>query len=186
MNPVFFATPDELRAWLIEHHDSERELWVGLHKKSTGRASITWPELVDQLLCFGWIDGVRKSIDADSYTIRVTPRRPDSTWSVVNLRRARELIDEGAMEPPGRAAFEAVDEGRTNRYSFERDAVELGEEYEAELLANPRAWEYFRSQPPSYRKTITWWVMSAKREDTRRRRLAKLIQHSEEGRRLGP
>lgn len=186
MEPVFFATSAELRQWLQQNHASVPELRVGLYKKGSGKPSITWPELVDQLLCFGWIDGVRRSLDEDSYTIRVTPRKARSIWSAVNTRRARELIELGLMQPAGLAAFAGRDEQRSNQYSFEREQVELGEAYEAEFRQNARAWEYFQSQPPSYRKTASWWVVSAKREETRRRRLATLIADSGQRRRIAP
>ena len=186
MTPVFFASPKELRAWLRKNHRRLDEAWVGLYKKGTGRPSITWPELVDQLLCFGWIDGVRRSVDGEAYMIRVTPRRPGSIWSQVNLGRARQLIDDGLMEPSGRKAFDARDEKKTKQYSFEREQASLGEEYEAELRANAEAWAFFQAQPPSYRKVATHWVVSAKREETRRRRLETLIRDSEEGLRIGP
>jgi uncharacterized protein YdeI (YjbR/CyaY-like superfamily) len=187
MEPVFFTDSVRLRAWLRKNHASERELWVGLYRKGTGRRSITWPELVDQLLCFGWIDGVRKTIDDESWMIRVTPRKPGSTWSAVNLRRARELIEQGLMEAAGRAVHDARDEAKTERYSFERkEAVSLGDAFEAEFRSNRKAWTFFQSQPPSYRRTATWWVISAKREDTRRRRLAALIRDSSNGERIGP
>lgn len=185
LDPRFFSTPTDLRAWLEEHHEVRDELWVGLWKKATGRPSITWPELVDELLAFGWIDGIRKSIDQESYAIRITPRRSGSIWSVVNVRRAKELIELGRMRPPGLAAFEARDEEKTARYSYERKAESLGE-YEAELRANEKAWAFFSSQPPGYRKMATAWVVSAKREDTRRRRLETLIRDSERGLRIGP
>jgi len=185
-DPVFFPGPAELRAWLGEHHDTLDEAWVGLHKKGTGKPSITWPQLVDQLLCFGWIDGVRKSLGEESWMIRVTPRRPGSIWSAVNEKRAGELVELGWMEPAGRAAFEARDRARTNLYSFERETAELGEELEAEFRSRPAAWAFFQAQPPSYRKMVTHWVVSAKREDTRKRRLARLIADSGKGLRLGP
>lgn len=185
MEPTFFETPDELRRWLERHHDSVPELLVGLYKKGSGKPSITWPQLVDQLLCFGWIDGVRRSLDQDSYTIRITPRRPSSTWSAVNLRRTRELIEAGLMAPAGLAAFETRDEEKTRRYSYERKTATLGSELEAAFRANARAWEFFQSQPPGYRKTATAWVVSAKREETRRRRLDTLIRDSEQGLRIG-
>jgi uncharacterized protein YdeI (YjbR/CyaY-like superfamily) len=186
MKPTFFETPDELREWLGAHHHSAAELLVGLHKKGSGRPSITWPQLVDQLLCFGWIDGVRKTLDENSYTIRVTPRRARSIWSAVNLKRAKELIALGLMEPAGLAAYEARDEERTRIYSYERAQAALGQELENLFRANPTAWKFFESQPPSYRRLATHWVMSAKRADTRHRRLATLIQDSANGQRIGP
>jgi uncharacterized protein YdeI (YjbR/CyaY-like superfamily) len=185
VNPHFFRTSAELRAWLRRNHASADELLVGLHKKGTGEPSITWSELVDEVLCFGWIDGVRKSIDARSYTIRITPRRKGSIWSAVNLRRAQELIGAGVMEPAGIAAFEARDEEKTRLYSYEREQASLGGELEARFRANARAWAFFQSQPPSYRKNIVHWVVSAKREETRLRRLETLIQDSENGVRVG-
>ncbi|MEJ2219122.1 MAG: YdeI/OmpD-associated family protein [Gemmatimonadota bacterium] len=157
-----------------------------LHKKASGRPSITWPELVDELLCFGWIDGVRRSVDDVSYTIRVTPRKPKSIWSDKNTQRVQELTDEGRMTPAGLAAFDRRDPERAGVYSFEGDEPRLGERYEAELRANQAAWEFFQSQPPSYRKTATAWVVSARREETRRRRLATLIEDSANGLRIGP
>lgn len=186
MKPLFFADSGALRAWLRENHGSARELWVGLHKKGTGRPSITYPELVDQLLCFGWIDGVRRSVDEESYAQRVTPRKRGSTWSAVNLRRVRELIELGWMESAGLAAWEARDEEKTRRHSSERERASLGEAYEAVFRANGKAWAYFQAQPPSYRRLATGWVVSAKREDTRRRRLETLIRDSENEQRIAP
>ena len=184
-HPRFFRDPDQFRAWLAKHHASRTELWVGLYKKGSGKPSITWPELVDQLLCFGWIDGVRKSVDEESYANRVTPRRQGSTWSAVNVKRVRELIDLGLMEPAGQAAFDARDESKMTRYSFERDQASLPPEYEAMFRKNRKAWKFFESQPPGYRKTATFWVMSAKREETRQRRLDVLISDSANGERIG-
>jgi len=184
-NPKFFSTPARLREWLRKHHASRSELWVGFYKKGTGRASITWSELVDQLLCFGWIDGVRKSIDEESFTQRVTPRRKGSIWSAVNVKRAAELIEAGLMEPAGVAAFETRDPEKTNRYSSEQERVVLGAEYEAIFKRNGRAWTFFSAQPPGYRKIATWYVVSAKREETRRRRLDTLIRDSADGQRIG-
>jgi uncharacterized protein YdeI (YjbR/CyaY-like superfamily) len=182
--PRFFRDSDRLREWLRSNHASRTELWVGLHRKGSGVPSITWPELVDQLLCFGWIDGVRKSVGEASYTIRVTPRKPGSIWSAVNLGRAAELIELGLMDRAGRAVYDARDEAKTNRYSFEREQVSFGEAYEAVFRKNRKAWSFFKAQPPGYRKTVTWWVMSAKREETQRRRLAVLIRDSANGERI--
>ena len=186
MKPTFFPDSAALRAWLRDHHQAVPELWVGLFKKATGRPSITWHHLVDQLLCFGWIDGVRRSIDDASYAIRVTPRKPHSTWSTVNTRRAHELIQLGWMEPPGLAAFENRDVERTGQYSFERERVTLTPAYLKQFRARANAWSWFGAQPPSYRKTVTWWVMSAKREETRQRRLDTLIEDCAAGRRIAP
>lgn len=182
----FFPDSARLRQWLEANHDTARELWVGLYKKASGRPSITWPQLVDELLCFGWIDGLRRSVDDSSYSIRITPRKPTSVWSDKNTRRVRELIDLGRMTPAGLAAFELRDPERSGIYSFENETPELGDAYEAELRANPAAWEFFQAQPPSYRKITTRWVLSAKREETRRRRLATLIEDSANGLRIGP
>lgn len=183
--PTFFATPAEFRAWLERRHATEPELLVGFHKKGSGLPSITWPESVDQALCFGWIDGVRRSLGETSYTIRFTPRRARSIWSAVNIKRAQELQEQGLMHPAGRAAFAARTEDRSNTYSFEqREPVELGDAHTKTFQANAPAWEFFQSQPPSYRKAAIWWVISAKREETRDRRLAALIDDSAEGRRI--
>lgn len=184
--PRFFATPAAFRRWLQKHHASEKELWVGMYKKASGKPSITWPEAVDQALCFGWIDGVRKSIDGESYMNRFTPRRKGSNWSAINIRRAQELIAEGQMTPAGAKAFAERDVTRTNRYSFEREKVELPAQYVRQFKKNKRAWDFFEAQPPSYRKPAMWWVISAKQETTRARRLATLIEDSAAGQRIGP
>ena len=171
-----------MRAWLEENHDRATELWVGFHKKGSGRPSITWPESVDEALCFGWIDGVRKSLGPESYMIRFTPRKARSTWSAVNIKRARELAAEGRMRPAGLKAFEARTDDRSAIYSYEqRHAARLDPEHEREFRANAKAWDWFQSRPPSYRKTATWWVVSAKREETRLRRLRTLIEDSAQG-----
>lgn len=183
-DPVFFAAPALLRDWLAEHHDSAVELWVGFHKKGSGLPSITWPEAVDQALCFGWIDGVRKGLDATSYVIRFTPRKPTSTWSAVNLARVAQLRDLGLMQPAGLAAYQRRREDKTSRYSYEQDAPALGPEYEQRFRAERAAWEVFGTQPPSYQRAAIWWVSSAKREPTRERRLATLIADSGQRRRV--
>ncbi len=185
MAPVFFSTPAEWRAWLERHQADKSEVLVGFWKKGSGRPSITWPESVDEALCFGWIDGVRKGIDDESYTIRFTPRKARSTWSSVNVKHARELIEEARMTPAGLAAFEARDEKRSGIYSYEqRTAAKLPREEEREFRANKEAWKFFQSRPPSYRQRALWWVISAKREETRARRLATLIADSAAGRTL--
>ena len=185
VKPQFFATPEDFRAWLAGHHAAARELWVGFHKVGTGRPSITWPEAVDQALCFGWIDGVRKSVDAERYMIRFTPRKRGSRWSTVNVARVQELTAAGLMRPAGVAAFEARTEVGT--YSYEqRDEAAFDPERERRLRENAAAWEYFQAQPPWYRRTATHWVMSAKRDETRDRRLARLIEDSAHGRPIGP
>ncbi|MGH7474911.1 MAG: YdeI/OmpD-associated family protein [Longimicrobiales bacterium] len=185
MKPTFFATPAAFRRWLMRHHDSAQELWVGFYKKGSGKPSITWPEAVDQALCFGWIDGVRKSLGEDSYVTRFTPRRPGSLWSAVNTNRAQALIVAGLMHEAGLKAFASRAEKRSKQYSFEREHVALSEEQEAQFRARPRAWTFFQAQPPGYRKTAMWWVIGAKRDATRQKRLATLIADSEAGRRIG-
>lgn len=183
VKPRFYATPQDLRAWFEAHHPTAQELLVGFHKKGSGLPSITWPESVDQALCFGWIDGIRRSIDDASYTIRFTPRRAGSTWSAKNIARVAELIEMGLMHPAGLAAFERRTEARSGVYSFEQDTIEL-RAFERRFRADRAAWAYFQAQPPSYRKAATWWVISAKREETRMRRLETLIDDSANGRRL--
>lgn len=183
-HPKFFRSARELRTWLEKHHSSVSELWVGLYKKSSGKQSITWPEVVDQLLCFGWIDGIRKSVDEISYANRVTPRRPDSNWSAVNLRRMAELIAAGAVQPAGLRAYDTRDPLKAERYSFEREDAALDPGMTRTFKRNPTAWRFFTSQPPSYRRIASWWVVSAKREETRRRRLETLISDSAAGQRI--
>jgi uncharacterized protein YdeI (YjbR/CyaY-like superfamily) len=183
-NPKFFAKPASLRAWLERNTASAAELWVGFHKKGTGRSSITWPESVDEALCFGWIDGIRKSVDSDSYAIRFTPRRAGSVWSARNIGRVEELIRSGRMTAAGLDAYSRRDEEKSRIYSFEQRNVELTDEMQRELRRNRKAWQFLESQPPSYRRAVNWWIMSAKRADTRDRRLATLIGDSAVGRRI--
>jgi len=182
--PIFFKGPGEYRAWLVKNHETAKELWIGFWKKSTGKPTLTWQECVDESLCFGWIDGIRKSIDAVSYKQRVTPRRPTSIWSQINIRRVGELTAEGRMRPMGLAAFEKRDE--TKAYSFEnRTRAVLGAAEEAKLRRNKKAWATWESSPPGYKRVASWWVMSAKKEETRQRRLASLIRDTAAGRKLG-
>ena len=186
MKPRFFATPDEFRAWLEGNHESESEVVVGFHKKHTGLPSLTWTESVREALCFGWIDGVRRRIDGDSYSIRFTPRSPGSNWSVVNVRHAEELTRAGRMRPAGIEAFEARTSDTTGVYTYEnRHKARLEREQEARFRANEQAWKFFQAQPPGYRQTAIFWVVSAKREETRARRLATLIDDSAHRRRIG-
>ena len=182
--PRFFATPADFRAWLEENHARKAELVVGFWKKASGEPSITWEESVVEALCFGWIDGVRRTIDDDAYTIRFTPRRPKSIWSARNLKTMQALIEEGRVAPAGLAVYEARDEAKTNRYSFERDSVAFDEEQERTFRKNRKAWDFFQSQPPSYRKPATHWVVSAKKPETRAKRLAQLIADSAAGLRI--
>ena len=187
MEPTLFATPAEFRAWLEANHATERELLLGFHKKGSGRPSITWPEAVDEALCFGWIDGVRRRIDDESYSIRFTPRQRRSTWSAVNIARVKELQREGRMHPAGVAAFEARADERSAIYAYEqRHGATLDDEQLRQFRANEAAWTFFESQPPSYRKAAIWWVVSAKRDETKRKRLATLIDDSAHGRRVPP
>ncbi|HEV7904324.1 MAG TPA: YdeI/OmpD-associated family protein [Pyrinomonadaceae bacterium] len=180
----FFKTPNDFRRWLERHHATGRELWVGFYKKDSGKPGITWPESVDQALCFGWIDGIRKSVDALSYTIRFTPRRTKSIWSAVNIQRAQELAAQGLMQPAGLEAFAARTENRSGIYAYEQRGEGLAAPYEKRLRQNKAAWDFFQAQTPSYRKLAGWWVVSAKREETRLKRLAKLIEDSAQGRTL--
>jgi uncharacterized protein YdeI (YjbR/CyaY-like superfamily) len=185
MRPKFFATSADFRRWLETNHDKAEELYVGFYKKASGKPSITWSEAVDQALCFGWIDGVRKSIDESSYMNRFTPRRPRSTWSAVNVAKVRDLTRRGLMHPAGMAAFEKRSDDRTATYSFEqREAAKFDKELERRFRANKDAWTWFQTQPPGYKKTATHWVMSAKRQETRDRRLTILIDDSADGRRI--
>lgn len=182
MDPIFFPTPADFRTWLEANHDKVSELWVGYYKKSTGKPSMNWPESVDQALCFGWIDGVRKSIDAESYANRFTPRRPGSNWSAINIAKVEALMAQGLMHPAGIAAFEARKEDKSGVYSYEqRENAALSAEQEAQFRANAPAWEFFHSRPGSYRKAAIWWVVSAKQEATRERRMATLIELSAQG-----
>jgi uncharacterized protein YdeI (YjbR/CyaY-like superfamily) len=178
--PTFFSTPADFRAWLKAYHDKFQELFIGFHKKSSGKPSITWPESVDAALCFGWIDGVRKSIDETSYTICFTPRRPPSTWSSINIKRVQQLKKMGLMHPAGLKAFAARSAKKSGIYSYERRKnARFTCEQEKQFRANKPAWEFFRSQAPWYQRVTTYWVISAKREETRRTRLSVLIEYSQ-------
>lgn len=181
---VFFETPEALRGWFEAHHESARELHAGFYKRDSGRRSITWPESVDEALCFGWIDGVRRSLGPEAYAIRFTPRRVVSTWSAVNIARVAVLTAEGRMRPAGLRAFQARQEKRSRIYTYEQPGhgeqlaarpVALGEPYEGLLKQNAAAWKHFSAQPPSCRKQWCHWVLSAKAEETRLRRLEKLV-----------
>jgi uncharacterized protein YdeI (YjbR/CyaY-like superfamily) len=184
MPPTYFPTPAAFRAWLAEHHASATELVVGFHKAGTGTPSMTWTESVREALCFGWIDGVRKRVDDARYTIRFTPRKKGSIWSAVNVKHVEELMAAGLMQPAGLTAFEARKDARTGVYSFEQGTVELPAPYVALFRKQKKAWAWFEAAPPSYRTPAMWWVISAKREDTRERRLQQLIECSAEGLRL--
>jgi uncharacterized protein YdeI (YjbR/CyaY-like superfamily) len=183
---MFFATPAEFRAWLQSNHDRLGEQHVGFHRVATKRPSITWPQAVREALCFGWIDGVRRTIDAESYEIRFTPRKAGSTWSAINIELAQQLIAEGAMAPAGAAAFGARTAKNSRIYSYEQAPVELPPAFAQRLAADAQAAAFFAGQPASYRRTAIHWVMRAKREETRERRLATLIDDSRNGLRIGP
>jgi uncharacterized protein YdeI (YjbR/CyaY-like superfamily) len=183
MQPAFFQSAADLRGWLDRHHATASELLVGFYRKASGRG-ITYREALDEVLAFGWIDGVRKRLDAETYTIRFTPRKAGSIWSAVNIRRVRELTSLGLMEPPGLRAFRARDERKTRQYSYERETTQLDPALHQILRANRKASSFFDAQPPGYRKTVIFWVMSAKKDETRERRLAHLIERSANGARV--
>jgi uncharacterized protein YdeI (YjbR/CyaY-like superfamily) len=185
MEPTTFERPEDFRRWLERHHSSERELWVGYFKKASGRASITWPESVDEALCFGWIDGVRKRVDDERYMIRFSPRRAGSIWSAVNIGRVAALTEAGRMRPAGLKAFEVRREDRSGIYSYEhRDEAVFPPAFEKRFRAKRKAWAWFEAQPRGYRQNTIRWVMTAKREETRERRLDTLIEDSAAGRRI--
>jgi uncharacterized protein YdeI (YjbR/CyaY-like superfamily) len=184
MDVRYFRSAAEFRAWLKRHHASESEVYVGFYKKGSGRKGITYPEAIDEALCFGWIDGVRRGVDEERYTNRFSPRTANSNWSNVNIARAKALIESGRMQPAGHAAFERRDEKRTRMYSFEQANPTLSRAESATFRKNRSAWSFWQAQPPGYRKTATWWVVSAKRDETRQRRLTTLIEHSASGERL--
>jgi uncharacterized protein YdeI (YjbR/CyaY-like superfamily) len=181
---TYFRTPADLRKWFRANHAAAAELWVGFHKRGSGKPSITWPESVDEALCVGWIDGVRKSLDAESYTIRFTPRRKGSIWSTVNIARVKVLTAEKRMRPTGVKAFAARRENKSGIYSYEQRRDQLEQPYRGLLKQNKAAFDFFQAQPPSYRKMIAWWIVSAKKEETCLDRLRKLMEASDKGRRL--
>jgi uncharacterized protein YdeI (YjbR/CyaY-like superfamily) len=181
----FFPTPSDFRTWLKIHHQNTRELWVGLYKKGSGRPSITWPESVDEALCVGWIDGLRKTIDAESYKIRFTPRKATSNWSTVNIGRVQELTRLGRMRPAGLKAFARRKEENSGTYSYEnRKSAVLKEVAEERFRSRAKAWRFFQKQTVLYRQTLIWWVVSAKKEETQKQRLEKLIAQSEARKRM--
>jgi len=183
--PTFFPTPGDFRRWLETNHAKAAELSVGFYKRASGRPSITWPEAVDEALCFGWIDGVRHRIDESSYRIRFTPRKPKSIWSNVNVKRVAALKKLGRMAPAGLAAFAKADPKKSGIYAYERSNARLAPADEKRFRANKKAWTFFKAQAPWYQRILTYYVVSAKREETRQRRLAALIADSEAGRRMG-
>lgn len=185
MKPAFFKSPDEFRRWLEQNHATAEEILVGFHKKGSAKKSITYAEALDEALCFGWIDGVRRSFDESSYTIRFTPRKPKSIWSLVNVRHVERLMKEGRMHAAGLAAFGRRDPKRTGIYAFENAPRELSRDYEKEFRRHKGAWEFFQTYPPYLKKQVSYWVMSAKKEETRSRRLQRLIESSAKGERIG-
>lgn len=182
--PNFFRTQPEFRAWLEENHGSVSELLVGFNRVESGKGGITYREALDEALCFGWIDGLRKRHDASSYTIRFTPRKPDSIWSVINTNRMNELIKMGRVHSAGLKVFQQRDKKKSRQYSYEVRNRQFDSEYARQFRANPTAWEFYQAQAPWYRRVSCYWVMSAKKEETRLRRLATLIDDSADGRRI--
>jgi uncharacterized protein YdeI (YjbR/CyaY-like superfamily) len=184
MNPPFFKDQNEFREWLEKNHTKESELIVGFYKVDSGRHNMSWSQSVDQALCFGWIDGIRRSIDKESYCIRFTPRKPGSNWSEVNIKKIETLAKNGLMHPAGTIVFENRKVSETNSYSFENENKNLPEQYEIEFKSNKKAWEFFSKQAPSYKRTTIFYIMSAKQEETRMRRLRKTISESENGNKI--
>jgi uncharacterized protein YdeI (YjbR/CyaY-like superfamily) len=179
MKPLFFASSTDFRNWLMENHQKETELVVGFYKVGSGKPSMTWSQSVDEALCFGWIDGIRRSIDKDSYCIRFTQRKPTSNWSAINIRKIEELTRQGLMQPAGLESYQLRKEDKSRIYTYENKPVKLAEPFEERFKANKNAWVFFTSQAPSYQKTIMYWVMSAKQTSTQLKRLEKLIAESE-------
>lgn len=182
--PVYFSSASEFRQWLVTHHRTEKEIVVGFYKVHTKKPSMTWSESVDEAICFGWIDGIRKPVDEESYTIRFTPRNPKSNWSAINLKKVEEMIRQGKMTPAGMEAYEKRTMARTAVYSYENRPGKLSDELEAIFRENRQAWEFFTRQAPSYQKVMFYWVMSAKQDKTRQNRLEKLLAASQAGKRM--
>lgn len=185
MKPKFFSTPEKFREWLEQNHAGTTELLLGFHKKASGKKSITYPEALDEALCYGWIDGVRKNLDETSYTIRFTPRKSRSIWSLVNVRHIERLTKEGRMRPAGIEAYKRRDPKRTGIYAFENRPREFSPEFEKAFRKNKTAWSFFEKQPAGYRRVIVFWVMEAKKEETRIKRFKQLVEVCEKGLRLG-
>jgi uncharacterized protein YdeI (YjbR/CyaY-like superfamily) len=184
-DPIYFTSPDELRHWFNANHETATELWLGSYKKAAGKPTVTWSEAVDEALCVGWIDSVRYSLDPERSAQRFTPRRKGSNWSAVNIAKVKAMTEEGRMRPAGLVAFKARTEERSAIYSYEqRHLAALEADEEASFRANEIAWERFQALPPSYRRTAIYWVVTAKKPETRVRRLATLIEDSAAGRRL--
>ena len=185
MKIKYFKSASEFRRWLVVNHDRVSELWVGFFKKDSGRGGLTYAEAVDEALCFGWIDGLKKRVDELSYTHRFTPRKPKSNWSRINIQHVERLKKAGRMRPAGLKAYAAREPERSGIYSFENAPRKLAAADEKQFKANETAWEFFQRQPPGYRRIAIWWVISAKKPETRARRLGQLIAESGNGRRLG-
>jgi uncharacterized protein YdeI (YjbR/CyaY-like superfamily) len=184
ISPTFFSNQNEFRKWLEKKHKKETELFVGFYKVDSGKPSMTWSQSVDQALCFGWIDGIRRSIDRESYCIRFTPRRKNSIWSAINIKKVEELTKAGLMKSEGQNAFDARTESKSKIYSYEKVPTLLESNYEIQFKKNKLAWEFFMKQAPSYKKTIVRWIMSAKQEKTRQSRLEKTIKESRQQKRI--
>jgi uncharacterized protein YdeI (YjbR/CyaY-like superfamily) len=183
-NPIFFATASSFRKWLEKNHDKASELLVGFYKVKSGKPSMSWSESVDEAICFGWIDGVRKSIDDESYSIRFTPRKPGSIWSAINIQKVESLSGQGLMQDSGMAAFEKRKEHKSRIYSYEKPPESLSKDFLKEFQSNKKAWKFFQKMAPSYQRTAIHWVMNAKQESTRMKRLAELINDSEAERKI--
>ncbi|MCT3922649.1 YdeI/OmpD-associated family protein [Elizabethkingia anophelis] len=184
MKPQFFSTPSDFRIWLENNHQTETELLVGFYKVNSGKPSMSWSESVDQAICFGWIDGIRRTVDKESYTIRFTPRKKDSIWSAINIKKAEELSEQGLMKEAGLKAFSLRTENKSRIYSHEKEPVPLHQDFEKQFQKNKAAWNFFIAQAPSYKKVMIHWIMSAKQEKTQQSRLEKVIQESEQQKRL--
>jgi uncharacterized protein YdeI (YjbR/CyaY-like superfamily) len=181
---TFFKTQDDFREWLESHHEKETELIVGFYKVDSGKPSLSWSQSVDQALCFGWIDGVRRSIDKESYSIRFTPRRNTSNWSAINIKKIEDLTKAGLMKPAGLKAFSLWKENKSEIHSYENDTTFLDSNYEMQVRENKNAWDFFMKQAPSYRKAVMRWIISAMQEKTRQSRLEKTIKESEQQKRV--
>jgi len=184
MTAVFFENQSDFRKWLEENHKKETALLVGFYKVKSGKPSMSWSQSVDQAICFGWIDGIRKTIDQDSYTIRFTPRKQTSNWSAINIKKVETLTEQGLMQAAGLEIFKLRKEHKSGIYAYENEGVKLTDDFEQKFKANKKAWAFFQSLPPSYYKPALKWVMSAKQETTRLKRLEELINDSEAGRKI--
>lgn len=184
--PIFFATQSDFRKWLKKNHDKESELFLGYYKVSSGKPSITWSQSVDEAICFGWIDGIRRSIDSESYVIRFTPRKPSSNWSTINLKKVEELTKLGLMAPAGIKVFEKRKLENRETYSYKNDSYKLTSTFEKKFKANKNAWAFFNAQTPSYQRVTIKWVATAKKEETRQARFQTLIDDCQAGRKIKP